>query len=212
MTERKFLAAFWFQKDENENLTANCNLSCLSLINLAPPRDCDFHVPTYERLETVILLSDWVSRGAWRATKKPLVKWEALAIAPMKLFHTALEDLMKCTKAEHNELPRTTRTKAVTGAINTLMARLSGGCSRHEGRGCKLVRAEMNSCKSQAAMEWNHRDPTAKENGMSTLRDCPVSWHKEGIRGDCESECKGCHKKIDAFQNGGPCPPGYSGE
>lgn len=43
--------------------------------------------------EFVLLMLDWLSRGAWRQTEKPLVSYKALAIAPMKLFHVSLEDL-----------------------------------------------------------------------------------------------------------------------
>mmetsp|Transcript_26383 Transcript_26383/g.42880 ORF Transcript_26383/g.42880 Transcript_26383/m.42880 type:complete len:1350 (+) Transcript_26383:183-4232(+) len=161
--------------------------------------------------EFVLLMLDWVSRGAFRATKKPLVSYKALAIAPMKLFHVSLDDMMKYTEAEYNQLHCTTRVKAITNAISTLMARLSGGCSRHTDRGCKLNRAEMNSGQLQASMEMNHRKPNAKDKGMSALKKCPVKWCKEGIRGDCENECRCCHKKINAFQSGGPKPPGYTG-
>lgn len=119
---------------------------------------------------------------------------------------------MKYTEAEYNQLNRTHRVQVITNAISTLMARLSGGCSRHTDRGCKLNRAEMNSGQLQASMEMNHRDRNAKGKHMSKLLFCPVKWCKEGIRGDCENECTCCHKKINAFQNRkGPRPPGYTG-
>ena len=156
-------------------------------------------------------MMDWLSRGAFRQTKKPVVSYKALAMAPMNLFHVSLEDIMKYTEDEYDQLIHSTRAHAITGAVGTLMARLSGGCSRHEGRGCKLHRAEMNSCQLQASMEWNHRKPNDKDELMSWLRHCPVKWCKEGIRGDCENECRCCHKKINAYQNGGPKPPGYTG-
>ena len=161
--------------------------------------------------EFPLFMMDWLSRGAFRQTKKPLVSYKALAMAPMKLFHVSLEDIMKYTEAEYDQLHQTTRVNAVTNAVSTLMARLSGGCSRHEGRDCKLNRAEMNSGQLQASMESNHRKPGAKDKDMSKLLYCPVKWCKEGIRGDCENECTCCHKKINAFQNGGPKPPGYTG-
>ena len=161
--------------------------------------------------EFVLFMLDWLSRGAFQYTKKPLVTYKALALAPMNLFHVSLEDIMKYTETEYNQLSKSTRVEALTNAVSTLMARLSGGCSRHEGRGCKLYRAEMNSCQLQASMDLNHRRRNAKVKDMSKLKRCPVRWHKEGIRGDCENECRCCHKKINAFQNGGPKPQGYTG-
>ena len=161
--------------------------------------------------EFPLFMMDWLSRGAFRQTKKPLVSYKALAMAPMKLFHVSLEDMTKYTEAEYNVLKPDTRVHAITNAVGTLMARLSGGCSRHTDRGCKLNRAEMNSSQLQGSMEMNHREFGAKDEVMADLRKCPVKWCKEGIRGDCENECNCCHKKITAFQNGGPKPPGYTG-
>ncbi|KAK1734277.1 hypothetical protein QTG54_015044 [Skeletonema marinoi] len=164
--------------------------------------------------EFALLMLDWLSRGAFRFTKTPIVQYKALALAPMKLFHVAMPDMMKYTEAEYNDLELKTRVRHCVLAIKTLMVRLSGGCSRHIGRGCKVIRAEMNSWQLQGAIDWNHRDPDEKINCMSgsNLRECPKRWHEEGIRGDCEGECKCCHTEINAYQkDNGDCPRGYTG-
>eukprot|EP00984_Skeletonema_dohrnii_P004552 scaffold1607_cov93-Skeletonema_dohrnii-CCMP3373.AAC.3 len=164
--------------------------------------------------EFALLMLDWLSRGAFRFTKTPIVQYKALALAPMKLFHVVMPDMMKYTEAEYNDLEATTRVRHCVLAIKTLMVRLSGGCSRHIGRGCKVIRVEMNSWQLQGAMDWNHRDRDEKINCMSdsNLQRCPKRWHEEGTRGDCEGECKCCHREINAYQNGdGDCPRGYTG-